>query len=591
MWYRLGIVTTLLLCLAWTPGAHAQGGPNAQLLCFNLFPVPNTGLSPGLNRGHPEGFWILCRGVIDGQARDVADGALGGANDGLYRSMFLLPTLSQKQNENGISDVAAGETATTDEYGADDVLPIPAGHPAAGAALGAEGDFGMNSCAVDVRVDQVDFHEGASLFAGAPGGNKSVIGVTVPVDIDCGPVTDNERIDLSFAIRLAPDDLKKIGGGLANGPQQGFPGTEAGVISGAAGYFSGPGPLFVGYFVGDPTGIATVPIRVLEAEGRDEFASISGKKFCDTDLDGSCSDEHLVDGVTIKVTLDTFLGPGQMFFLVTPSSKMLERVGNNIVETTLSDPGTGEYELFINCNVLPNGSTTVKVEEVPAPPAGFTDQTAPPPPGFYEFTLSCNEDRGDLDFGNVKLVPSDGDPHTIGFWGSLVKKALNTIPADCNGTQVPGSDVLPFSGFPAANTPALVADLIEAAVAGCNEFSSLVGANDTETLCNAAFFLPPGNDEPIGNVNAQAQLLALLLNIEADFISAATLVDKTCLGFSNGLVPVGEIAAAACADGPALFQALLDAINNQTPGVAPFCLLNATCPPLVLAALKCPLAP
>lgn len=596
----LAIAISLFLLLGFVPDAPAQA-PNAQLLCFNLEPPSNQKLSPGLNRGHAEGFWIRCQGVIDGQARDTADAESGGLNDGLYRSMFLLPTYSQRNNENGISDIAAGENGIRNLYGAGDVTPVPAGHPEDDGMtfLGAVSDTG--ACGAPV-IGAPTFHEGASLFAGPSGGNQSVIGVIVPVDLTCP--ADAQRIDLSFAIRLAPDRLQKITGGLSTGRQQGFPGTTFGPpspVSGAAGYFSGPGPLFVGYFVGDPTGIATVPIKVLEAE--QEFSSISGHKFCDTDLDGNCAGEHLVDGVTIKVTMDTFAAADQIFFLTTGSPGLqLERQGNSVVTNPLPmAPGTGEYEMIIDCRVFPKSGTVLTIEEIPVPPAGFTDQTAPGDDadnsdrvtasgGVYTVELNCNEDRTDLNFGNVTIRPSDADPHTIGFWGaSLIKSAINSSTeahAQCGKEEAPGGNDLPVSdGMTTYNTPEEVAALIDAAADGCAAFDSTINAVGTDVedlLCEGAGHLPPKQFD-----NPRGQLLGYLLNIQSGLLPEGTLVDLSCLGFPNGLVPAGDIAADACND-PDAFQAVLDAINNQTPGVDPYCLVEVTCPAAVLLAPTCP---
>ena len=101
-------------------------------------------------------------------------------------------------------------------------------------------------------------------------------------------------------------------------------------------------------------------------------------------------------------------------------------------------------------------------------------------------------------------------------------------------------------------------------------------------MCEAAGHLPPKQfDNPLG------QLLGYLLNIESGLLSEGILVDLSCLGFPNGLVPAGDLASDACND-PNAFQALLDAINNQTPGEDPFCLVDVTCPAAVLLAPTCP---
>ena len=109
-----------------------------------------------------------------------------------------------------------------------------------------------------------------------------------------------------------------------------------------------------------------------------------------------------------------------------------------------------------------------------------------------------------------------------------------------------------------------------------------MGTEVEDLLCEAAAHLPPKQFD-----NSLGQLLGYLLNIESGLLPEGTLVDLSCLGFPNGLESAGKIASDAC-DNPGAFQALLDAINNQTPGVDPYCLVEVTCPAAVLLAPTCP---
>ncbi len=594
-----GAVVLLLQGLA--PGAFAQ---NAQLLCFRL--APTVGQSPGLNRGTAEGEWVLCQAVLDGNSLATGDVFDSPAGDGLYSAFIVVPTFSDKSGENGLSDMAV-----TGTFGVGPVTPVPGGHPEDGVrVLGAFGNA------------QTDLNPGLPGFpiapiSGPPIFNNETHGVSIRVDMNFGAGNAQTRIDLFFAILLAPDGLKKITGTPPPNTEQPFPGTifgPPGGVSGAAEFFPGPGPLYVGFFVGDPTGIATVPIRPDEADpaaGAEQFfASIAGIKFCDLDLDGDCSGEPLVNGTTITVDFDTRLGAQQVVLQTGVDGLSQASVekgnGNNTIDIILlpGNPGTGAYMVTFDCSlfpgVAPNGdgqgaSTTLMITETldpafdlqTAPADGMDDgmgvTTEPAANGTIKYTvvLDCEEDKENLDFGNVQLGPSDADPMTMGFFGALVKKAIHSPGSNAQnecGDAAPGGDILPFAGF---GTPAEVAALVDAAADGCAALPTVnaAGTDVEDLLCAATGILPPGKDGSLGGTNnADAQLLAFLLNIEAGKLPPGTLVDKTCLGFANGVMSVGEIATAACLD-PEAFQALLDAINNLDPiGGETMCLLEATCP-------------
>lgn len=593
----------ILLVFCWVPTAWAQGPPNAQLLCFNLLPASNRGLSPGLNRGTAEGEWIFCNAVIDGDALNVADAGLGGADDKFYLASFALPTYSKKQDANGISHLAVsalkispGFLTATDTFGGN-VLPIPTGHPLAVTMpeLGAFGD--VSASAVKLTVRAVTFSQGPTLFSGGP---KPVSGVQVDLELEMDS-DDDTRIDIFFAIQLSLPNLKRITG---SAPGQGFPGTTSGPPSadGAADYASGPGLLFVGFFVGDPTGIATVPIKVVGAPA--VFSTVSGFKFCDLSLNGACSGEPLVNGMPIIVTITGTIADPVVVPMLTGTSRqsiaMLTKQGMSVVTTfDAGSAGPGEYFVEISCDIFSGASLTVKIEEDLAggdPPLDFTDQTVPLDPDFYEFTLACDENVEDRNFGNVKLEPAEGDPHTMGFWGQLVKKAIHTNGGDgaeamC-GDDAPGGDTLPHSGY---STPVDVASEVEDAAADCayfddNPVPSINDATNTaEFLCSATAVLPPGKDGGLGGANNfNAQLLALLLNVEAGFLDEGVLVDRDCLVGSGGDISLADLLLQACG-GDTSLQPVIAAINELDPdgmGQLP-CLSTETCPDVVPAVPVC----
>ncbi|MEE8550160.1 MAG: hypothetical protein V3T08_02780 [Gemmatimonadota bacterium] len=626
--------------------AFAQG-PNSQLLCFKLLPASNPGMSPGLNRGTAEGQWILCQAVIDGASLTVADEAEGIAGDGDYQAEIVFPTFTTRNDANGISDLAVagifgGEF--TDIAGmafdSSDPAVVPAGHPALTTPqdLGAFGTGG--TCTQAVSVDSpIPPIKGGSGVGETTLFNQAVWGVDVAIDMTCDPTVT--RIDLFFAARLAPDGLKKIAG--TNGQTQDFPGKESangnGGPDGAAQYFSGPGPLFTGFFVGDPTGVATVPIRVEDADGEEPSAvlsSIHGSKFCDADVSGGCSGEKLVNGTVVTVMFCDLLGgsecdaaetvtletgatgvegdPSQPFSMATVEIRKTHGGPNGTLAVTLLidtvSAGPGEYWLAFDriCegNKSDGGQPLILTISETLDTSVFDDQTAPlddadnsdgktAAGGVYTVELGCEADQEDLDFGNVAFVPAEGDPHTIGFWGaSLIKSAINSFgpTSTCGDAEAPGQNVLPVNdGQTEYTSPAQVALLIDTSVPDdCAAFPEITGIDPSDPItaaqidalvCAGAFQLPPKQFD-----NSEGQLLGFLLNVGSGLIPEGTLIDPICAldpehlqqGGIDDLFSAEFLAALACAN-PAMFQPLLDAINNldESGGVVP-CLVVPTCP-------------
>lgn len=638
----LAACAAFLLLQGVTTIANAQiGDPNSQLLCYTV-PVNNPRFSPGLNRGAAEDEWIVCQAVINGSSFDVADEYASDPGDGLFDSFFVVPTYTANKPSNGISNIAfegtfGGAGTFTDTVGGNHGdSELPAGHPAlttdicgtaaSGCLLGAFGDGDPGNQAT-VTPGAREFLTGPSLFSGG------VTGVRIPVNIDFTTAPE-DRIDLFFAIRLARDGLKAITDQLSPANhQQDFPGTDdspPGLVDGAGQWFSGPGPLWIGFYVGDPTGIATVPIKVLEG-GTDDVASqstVAGEKYCDADEDGSCSEEDLFDGTTVTVSfcLDPFgdeadnaCDDPQSVTLVTgancadPETCTKYSSATVTIRKATSGPpprpigaevtpnagsaGAGEWELFFDrlCdgnNSDGGGPLTLTIEETLD--SIFNRQTAPQDDaddsdgvtaagGVYTVLLGCSDESNEsniqlgLDFGNVLDVFGTGDPHTIGYWGAnIIKAAINSDDGEGGasgqcGDQAPGNNVLPKDGY---ETPAEVADLIQGAVAECAAFDN-VPEDDSEALCYAANMLPPKHFE-----NAPGQLLGVLLNIESGLLPEGFTVDLNCLLGTTGQDPVDldEIVEGACAD-PDAYHDILAALNELDPeGGVLTCLYDTVCP-------------
>ncbi len=250
------------------------GAVKSQLRGYDLGPPFPAGLrDSGLVNGYAEGEWVPFVAVVEGKKLATADGLAGGSGDGRYRVQVIFPTYSPRHNANGIS-----EMATTGTYG-QDVVPIPDSfddrwlrdHDYFPFVLGAYADSG----AVDLAPVMLDAGQrtGPTRFGG------EVSSASIPVEFTIDGEAD--AVELRFAVRLAPPDLAPI---APDG--QSFPATDAGDAAGAGSFFPGPGPIFVGYEVGKPTGVATVPIRV-DRQKCDSDAECLPGEYCAGE-DGEC---------------------------------------------------------------------------------------------------------------------------------------------------------------------------------------------------------------------------------------------------------------------------------------------------------------
>lgn len=250
----VGLLLVTVSC-ATEPGEQRRyaGGNQvqSQLRGYDLGPPFPGGLrNSGLVNGYAEGEWIPFVAVIEGEKLVDADAAEGTIGDGQYRLGIILPTHSARHEANGIS-----ELATVGTYGAGAITPIP--DPFDDGWLIAHGydPFVLGAWADGGEVDAAPVILGATQRTGPRRFGGDVSSVSVAIRFQLTAATQN--VEVRFAVRLAPPGLAPI---IPGG--QPFPGVAPGAALGAADFFPGPGPLFVGYEVGDPTGIATVPIRV-----------------------------------------------------------------------------------------------------------------------------------------------------------------------------------------------------------------------------------------------------------------------------------------------------------------------------------------
>lgn len=632
----------LALPISVAGAADFAGDNNYQVGCFTLTPPGNQRLSPGLNNGHSEGELAFCNIVIDGNSLDNSQSFDGDPST--YDIELIVPTWTNfdNRNANGITDIlvtgsyGAGSNSMTDidgtTYGDNN---IPVGHPLIGDPhiLGVFANGSLANVGT-LNVSTPTFTTGPSEFSG------DVTGVLIPVEISGFGGLEVDRIDFFFAIKFAEDGLRKCTGG--NGGAQDFPCVlfppPGGSALGAASWFPGPGPLWLGYHVQESTGISTVPFKILGAD-EPEFtlSSIDGVKFCDVDVDGSCSGENLVNGTDVTVwvcdldgdasdcTNDDIVAvfttgavgvPGDASQPYSQASLEIAKKGQKIdtdfqILPTASD---GAYSLFVSrvCegkHADGLGALTIQVAEAVDPI--FDRQTAPDPGDtvdtftaadgtdsglnvYWSGTLACDGTVSGLDFGNVTLEPAEGDPHTIGFWGAkLIKSAINSD-ADASAQcpyESPGENVLPvFDGQNTYNTPEEVETLLKDATASCSTFD-FTGLDTAGTLCKAATYLPPKKfDNPLG------QLLGVLLNAESGLLPDNVFVNRQCLGIGNDdtPVPLTGILDGACSD-PDAYQPLMAAINESDPvdgSDVLQCFVAPTCPDNdKVTTAQCPVLP
>lgn len=256
--------------------ASAITGVRSQLRGYDLGPPFPAGFrDSGLVNGYAEGEWVPFVAIMEGKKLADADGLAGAIGDGRYGAAIIVPTYSPRHDANSISDLQ-----TTGTYGQGALRPIPSpfddqwlvDNGYAPFVLGAYADTGDVDLApvIDVAAQR----SGPTRFGGAVGSVSVPIAFAVPATAT--------RVELRFAVRLAPPALQPIQPG-----GQAFPGTVGGTAKGAADFFPGPGPIFVGYEVGAPTGIATVPIRV-ERHRCDSDDECPPGEACGED--GTCSE-------------------------------------------------------------------------------------------------------------------------------------------------------------------------------------------------------------------------------------------------------------------------------------------------------------
>jgi len=253
-----GVLTAVIATAGCNDGADTRtrasalaGGIASQLRGYDLGPPFPAGFrDSGLVNGYAEGEWVPFVAIMEGTKLADADRRAGAIDDGRYGAAIILPTYSPRHGANSISDLRTSGT-----YGQGALRPIPdpfddqwlQDNGYAPFVLGAYADTGE----VDLApvIDLAAQRSGPTRFGGAVGSVSVPITFQVPATVT--------RVELRFAIRLAPPKLQPIQPG-----GQAFPGTVTGDAKGAADFFPGPGPIFVGYEVDAPTGIATVPIRV-----------------------------------------------------------------------------------------------------------------------------------------------------------------------------------------------------------------------------------------------------------------------------------------------------------------------------------------
>ncbi len=256
--YVVAVVTCALIAGACTQSENVNSsraavsqGVKSQLRGYDLGPPFPAGLrDSGLINGYAEGDWIPFVAAIDGKKLSVSDGLAGGTGDGRFGATLIFPTYSLRHDANGISDFAV-----TGTYGQGSVTPIPSPFDDGWLVANGYSPFELGAWDGDTLVDSAPVVTSIYQRSGPTrfGGQVS----SVAVSVEFNAPADATRIEVRFAVRLAPPDLQAIAPGAGS-----FPGTAAGTAKGAASFHPGPGPIFVGYQVGDPTGIATVPIRV-----------------------------------------------------------------------------------------------------------------------------------------------------------------------------------------------------------------------------------------------------------------------------------------------------------------------------------------
>ncbi len=229
---------------------HEANVVKSQLRGYDLGPPFPAGFrDSGLVNGYAECEWVPFVAIMEGSKLEDADLLAGGAGDGQYGFEIILPNYSPKQGANGLQDLQV-----TGTYGEGAITPIPdpfddnwlVDNGYSPFVLGAYADTGD----VDLSplIGDISQRSGPTRFGGDLASSSIPMTFTAPAGA--------QNVEVRFAVKMACPDLQPI---APDG--QTFPGYEAGTALGACDFHPGPGPIFVGYHVGKPTGIATVPIR------------------------------------------------------------------------------------------------------------------------------------------------------------------------------------------------------------------------------------------------------------------------------------------------------------------------------------------
>ncbi len=406
---------------------HAAGnGVRSQLRGYDLGPPFPAGFrDSGLINGYDEGEWIPFVAAIEGRKLEKADANEGGTGDGTYRATIIIPTYSPRQEANGISDLAV-----TGTYGQGDLTPIPSpfddrwllDNGYAPFVLGAYSDSEID---VQPQITGIGQRSGPTRFGG------DVASVAVTVSFVSG--ADADRVELRFAIRLAPPGLAPIGPG-----GQAFPGGESGAAAGAGSFHPGPGPLLAGYEVGDPTGIATVPIKVEhnDCDGDDdcvpgEFCSAGGdceepcasdadcptEEICEDSVcvpppppceeDADCNGDYCVGGFCLPIDDPT------------PCQSQYDCGGGALCEGGYCEPTDSPDECTTGDDCPPNSEDTAADASAPAADAVPVTDAGPPADADYSSSpfllIICAADEaepgvdaGSLDGGVADAGPTPG---------------------------------------------------------------------------------------------------------------------------------------------------------------------------------------
>jgi hypothetical protein len=252
----------------------------SQLRGYDLGPPFPAGFrDSGLVNGYAENQWVPFVAVMEGTKLEDADLLAGGAGDGRYGAAIIVPSYSVRHGANAIVDLQVSGT-----YGEGAITPIPDPFDAHWLeangyqpfVLGAFADGGDED--LDPSLGQASQRSGPTRFGGEVG--------SASIPVEWSAPAGASSVELRFAVRLAPRGLEEV-----SPAGQGFGQYAAGAALGAADFFPGPGPIFVGYEVGKPTGIATVPIRVLRHSCTSDDECPSGG----TCNDGGSCDEPCVD--------------------------------------------------------------------------------------------------------------------------------------------------------------------------------------------------------------------------------------------------------------------------------------------------------